>query len=538
MYGEEPPAAAYFDSAYPGDSPMPKVTLNNARTSLCLLRSCRFAASLVAVLLMFLSSPCLGQPEDEDTPARARIPNTKAGQELKWVLDVVNGGSVGDPADKFTTRFIEMVSAEGIKASLSSLREKSFGGEKIVLLRVLANDERGDTISAIVKGENNEHHLAVFLILDEKTGKIAGLRFAPAGGLGGGPGDIQSFNAVAADLDRMPGGVSFGAYEVVAKDLKDPKAGYRLREVYEFGEDKRLAIGSTFKLYVLGALAEQVARGEAKWDEKLAVKNEARALPSGVMFMAPPEAEYPLSKFADLMISISDNTAAGQLMLKVGRGRVEEYMAGLNAEPSRTRPFLTPREMFIIKLNRDRSLADRYANADEDTKRVMLAEGGEVAKGGLDFTRVKEWKDPMHIDDIEWFATAPECCRVMADLHRLEQLPGMEPLGHALRMNSGIPFDKETWKSVAFKGGSEPGVLNLTWLMERNDGKWYALSVGWNDTKKTVDQNKLVELAQKGVAILEKDGKEDRKNAKAEPVKAEKPAPKKAEGPRELNDGK
>lgn len=505
----------------------------NARSRRSLLSSYRHLIVAVAALLMFSSPACLGQDED-DPPPGARIPDTKAGHELKWVLDALNGGSIGDLTQKFTPRFLEMVPAEGIKASLSSLREKSFGGDKIVLHRVLANSERGDTIDAIIKGEGNEHYLAVFLILDEATGKIAGLRFAPAGGLGGAAGDIQAFEAIGAEVEKIPGGVSFGAYEVVPKDEKNLREGYRLRPVYEFGEDKRLAIGSTFKLYVLGALAEQVSRGEAKWDEKLAVKDELKALPSGVMFMAPAGTEYPLSRYADLMISISDNTAAGHLLSRVGRGRVEEYMAGLSAEPRPTRPFLSPREMFIIKLNRDKTLADRYGAADEDTRRVMVAEGGEVAKGGLDFTRITDWKDPIHIDDIEWFATANECCRVMADLHRLEQQPGMEPLGHALRINPGIPFDKETWKSVAFKGGSEPGVLNLTWLLERKDGKWYALSVGWNDSKKALDQNKLIELAQKGVSILEQDGKD----RKAQPAKAEKGAPKKGEGPRELNDGK
>ena len=62
----------------------------------------------------------------------------------------------------------------------------------------------------------------------------------------------------------------------------------------------------------------------------------------------------------------------------------------------------------------------------------------------------------MHITDLEWFATAPDMCRLMADLHRLEQLPGMEPLGHSLRINPGLQFDSALWRSVAYKGGSEP----------------------------------------------------------------------------------
>jgi hypothetical protein len=142
---------------------------------------------------------------------------------------------------------------------------------------------------------------------------------------------------------------------------------------------------------------------------------------------------------------------------------------------------------------------------------------------------VADWKQPIHIDDIEWFATAPECCRVMADLHRLEQLPGMEPLSKGLRINAGIQYDKETWKSVAFKGGSEPGVINLTYLLERKDGRWFALSVGWNNSKQALEEARAVDLAGRGFGILAKEGMPEPDR----PAKEEK----KPDRPRELNDG-
>ena len=156
------------------------------------------------------------------------------------------------------------------------------------------------------------------------------------------------------------------------------------------------------------------------------------------------------------MISISDNTAADHLLRKVGRDKVEEYMGRLNEGAERSRPFLTTQEMFTIKLNKDKSLVDRYAAANEDKRRAMLAEGGEATKG-LDVFRAAEWKLPIQIDNVEWFATAPECCQVMADLRRLEQLPGMEPMSKALRINPGMPFDKEVWRERGLsRSGSEP----------------------------------------------------------------------------------
>ncbi len=34
-----------------------------------------------------------------------------------------------------------------------------------------------------------------------------------------------------------------------------------------------------------------------------------------------------------------------------------------------------------------------------------------------------------------------------------------------LAVNPGMPVDKARWPYVGFKGGSEPGVLQLTWLL-------------------------------------------------------------------------
>jgi len=80
----------------------------------------------------------------------------------------------------------------------------------------------------------------------------------------------------------------------------------------------------------------------------------------------------------------------------------------------------------------------------------------------------------------------------------------MEPLSRAIRINPGVPLDAAAWKSVAFKGGSEPGVLNLTFLMERADGRWFTLSAGWNNPEKAVEEARLIALVRAGVKILEK----------------------------------
>ena len=57
-----------------------------------------------------------------------------------------------------------------------------------------------------------------------------------------------------------------------------------------------------------------------------------------------------------------------------------------------------------------------------------------------------------------------------------------------LALNPGIPFAPATWRYIAFKGGSEPGVLSLTWYLERADGRAFVLSIAVNDAKHPIDE--------------------------------------------------
>ena len=72
------------------------------------------------------------------------------------------------------------------------------------------------------------------------------------------------------------------------------------------------------------------------------------------------------------MIAISDNTATDLLIDAVGRDAVEAALvtAG-HAAPELNRPFLTPRELFVLKL--DDALRSDYLIAAETGRRELLA---------------------------------------------------------------------------------------------------------------------------------------------------------------------
>lgn len=444
-------------------------------------------------------------PDILDAPAIA-LPDTPAGRQLDWAIRVLNGEEIGDIPTRFSKRFLEQVPPAKLKAAIADLRERVFKNQPVRPVE-LDGTSTDHTLSAFVVGGRRK--MSAFVAVDDATGQISGLLFRPAfvrGGDGGG------WKGLAVQLLESAPDVSMGAYEVVfqapsgepppgasanpaaAQELGAPE----LIALHEIHPDRPLAIGSAFKLFVLGALAEQVEQGKGSWDEKLPIRDELKSLPSGVMQAYKPGSEFPVTFYAERMIAISDNTAADHLAARAGRENVEAYYARFAERPGHALPFLRTMEMFRLKLGDPQRLED-YARAGVEERRAMLGELGNAKPSLAD---IKSWDTPRAVDRVEWFASAPALARVMADLRTKGSRPGGQPVWDALTKNPGLKFDREIWKQVAFKGGSEPGVLNLTWLFERDDHRWFALVVTWNNRFEVLEEGGMIALADKGVELL------------------------------------
>ncbi|MEN0020113.1 MAG: serine hydrolase [Planctomycetota bacterium] len=265
---------------------------------------------------------------------------------------------------------------------------------------------------------------------------------------------------------------------------------YRLDDEGEIAEvliersgDEHLAIGSLFKVYVLVAAAEAIEAGELAWDTPIELREPWRSSPDDGMFRTPDGESLPLSEVAELMIRISDNTATDHLMYTVGRDKVEDTVRRLHSEPAATLPFLTTREMFRIKLEPDRSVPERFSVAGEAERREMLAadEGKRMA-----LLMIPAWVRPQYIDTIEWFVSPRDAAAVMAEAWRMGERH--QEAKQAMTRNPGLRLG-DRWTAAYYKGGSEMGVLNLTWLLERDDGEMFVVTVTWNDTKQEIDRS-------------------------------------------------
>ena len=72
-----------------------------------------------------------------------------------------------------------------------------------------------------------------------------------------------------------------------------------------------------------------------------------------------------------------------------------------------------------------------------------------------------------------------------------------------LAISGGLPPQAlSLLRYAGFKGGSEPGVANLTYLVQTRSGGWYALSTGWNNPAAPVDANRLAGLAARAIQLL------------------------------------
>ena len=257
---------------------------------------------------------------------------------------------------------------------------------------------------------------------------------------------------------------------------------------------QQMAIGSTFKLWVLSALVRAIDAGEHQWDE--VVPLFVQSLPSGQLQDWPQGSPVTLHTLATMMISISDNTATDQLMAVLGRDAVEAELRLLgHSDAAATLPFLTTRELFVLK--GDPALLQRYRKADLAERRDMRA---RLADKPADRAMVDAaFAEGPQALEVEWFASTRDIARV------LDSLRGNDTARAILAVNSGIgPASAREWRYVGYKGGSEPGVLNFSWLLQAQNGEWHVLTMSWNEPANPVDEARFLGIAQRTLQMIEK----------------------------------
>ncbi|WP_051328852.1 serine hydrolase [Geminicoccus roseus] len=218
-----------------------------------------------------------------------------------------------------------------------------------------------------------------------------------------------------------------------------------------------MAVGSAGKLAILEALRMTVEDGRLRWDQVVRLDPAWRSVPSGILQDWPDGSPLTVASLANLLVSLSDNTATDAVLELVGRESVE-------AISPRNDPFLSTREMFVLKARSHADLRAEWQQGDRAARHALRARLAGMAPPQA---AGQETRPTL---EAEWYFSAGELCAL---LESTADLP-------AFRIESG-PAQEDAWHSVAYKGGSEAGVLNLSILVVGQDGARHCVVASWND---------------------------------------------------------
>ncbi|GAA0618938.1 hypothetical protein GCM10010174_41570 [Kutzneria viridogrisea] len=409
------------------------------------------------------------------TPGALAAPPTTAVDQLRWFVDATNRAPISDSElqHHFSPGLLNAAGGTaGINATFTQLGPLEFGQVK---------QDQPNSAAATATGGAGEILVTVHT---DTNGLLDGLRPTPVGPT------PTSWSQLDSQLRAFDSRVSYTS-SVIDSDG-------RCHEVHGVNANTQRPLGSAFKLYVLGALGQAVTEHKASWDEKLAIREDWKSLPSGVLQNSPAGTEYTLAQYADYMISLSDNTATDHLIHRLGTAAVERQLFRFgNSRPSATIPFMTTRNLFVLKGIKTDAELDQYLALSRPAKAAALRATEQVP-----LSLFTMWTKPKKIDQVEWFASPNDLCRAYAGLLGMNQ----PQIDHALSINdAGLSLDHAQYPTVWFKGGSEPGVLTLNYLVRDNRGRTVVSNVLLSNPSKGFspvnDAFKGINIARGGIQL-------------------------------------
>tara|TARA_B100000953_G_scaffold133205_1_gene110098 strand:+ start:21 stop:1316 length:1296 start_codon:yes stop_codon:yes gene_type:complete len=414
---------------------------------------------LLAALLFCVAAPAGAQNVEPSDGFR---------QRAAQLTEIVNGG--GDVEDMFAPSFLAQVPEAQLRALFAQVVEQQ-GQAGAASNFTMVTPDQGQFDLAFDKAIGEIR----MTVASDAPHRVIGLL------LTGFRTENDSLDKVRAEFEALPGRSGY----MIARLTDDGPI-----TVADYQGNRLLALGSAFKLYILAELADQIANGDRQWSDVVAL--DRTSFPSGVMQSWPKDMPVTLATLATQMISISDNTATDILLHTLGRERVEARLAKIgHSDPSAILPFLSTVEAFALKMDGNAELRDRFLAASEAEQRDILEEN----RDRLDISQVDVTQlagAPRFVDTIEWPA-APRDMVALLDYLRTVKAPLAREI---MAVNHGVP-DSGRWDYLGFKGGSEPGVIQMDWLACTKDAECYAVVGGWTDPDKEIDQLKFASLMQR-----------------------------------------
>ena len=299
----------------------------------------------------------------------------------------------------------------------------------------------------------------------DKDGKIAGLWF------GNWTLTSDTLDKLVSELENLESSISL-------------YIGKNRQKLYSLNPEEKMAVGSSFKLYVLKALYDKIE--SVDWENVVRLDDEDISLPSGLLQDWPVGTPVTVKTLSNLMISQSDNTATDMLIDLVGKTYLEQKTS------SKNKPFLTTVEAFNLKYGVDSTTQEEYITGSTQQRREIL----ESLQGLRVSVSEVSVSIPTLIEEVEWFFSTQELASIIYDLRDATEI----------YINPGLAT-KSDWYRAGYKGGSEGGVLQYTHLLQKSKSSpIYVISLTANNPERGLDTSKITQIASRLISLV-KDGK-------------------------------
>ncbi len=411
------------------------------------------------------------------TPVSAPAAKSPLDLRIGELVGVLKGSIA--PADYFDPTFLAAVPAEQMSAVATSIIAQY--GQPIDVLTIDQKSPEAATITVAFEKAVGTFNINISGIAPHKVNGLLATDFAAKD---------DSLAKIGAEFAALPGKAGF---VVTALNDNGPN-----KVIAQHNADAQFGIGSTFKLYILAELASQIDAKERSWRDVAPLAHRSFSSPATAKW--PKDTPVTLATLALQMISVSDNSATDTLLHLLGRTAVERKLAQIgHRAPDKTLPFLSTVEAFAMKSPANTDLRTRYLAASEAQQRSII--GSEQARLGFDQIDNQTFAGgPAYIDTLEWFAAPYDLAELLNHIRRTRNDKMLE----ILAVNPGLPAATAAkWGYTGYKGGSEPGVISMSYLLHAKSGQWYAVTGSWNDPAKVVDEGKFTAMMTRLVQAVE-----------------------------------
>ncbi len=418
-----------------------------------------FLTTLASILALSACTPSASDKSNAtESPAKAAtpvdIPETPTGITSQWIVDVLNSDKDTTSAD-WEGKLHSSFTAEVPAADLVQLVNQQLRPARPFTITHYQGDER----HAVTELSSDLSPALDMTVALNDEDKIIGLFFAPAS-----KKDAKAATSIEELKERL------GEFPAAVHALIAPVDALQTggKPMLDMSSIAPAPLGSIFKLYVLLALSDAIKNGHLTWEDELTVTDEVRSLPSGELQDEPNGTIVTVREAATKMIEISDNTATDMLIQGLGREAIEaSVVTSGHHDPSAMQPFPSTRELFQIEWGNPDYLK-RWKSGTPDERRALL---DEISRQPFTLEDLTIGTEALWTEGLEWFASP----RDVAAVHIALQATGDPVVHEILGRNPGVPTN--SWKYVAYKGGSSPGVLAGSWFVEDSNGAQYVIVI-------------------------------------------------------------